>query len=444
MSPAAGATGAPPAGGFVARTVASLRSRNFRLFFVGQTISNTGNWLTMVALTLLVLHRTGSGTAVGVLSACQFGPMLVLSPFAGVLVDRTEKRRLLVITQLLEMGQSCVLAVLALLPAAPLGAFYATAAAGGCMLAFDNPVRRAFVNEMVPLEDVPNAVTVYSAMVNLSRVAGPALAGVLVVSVGYAWTFTVDAISYLAVLIALAMMRPAELRRVEAAPREPGQIRAAVRYVRSVPELWISFAMVGIVGTLSYNFPVVFPLLVEKALHGDDGAYTLVYSVFSLGSLVGALAVARRTTVTIRTVSLGAAWLGVAMLALAAVPSVAAAVVVAAVVGAGAVAFLTAATAIAQVRTEQRMIGRVLGLQIVLVVGTTPLGGPLLGALSDAAGARAPVVAGAAGALAAAAFGVLAARKVRGVSPVREGVAAGEGGPRQPASPTPRHTGGPG
>lgn len=210
------------------------------------------------------------------------------------------------------------------------------------------------------------------------------------------------------------MMRPAELRRVEAAPREPGQIRAAVRYVLSVPELWISFAMVGIVGTLSYNFPVVFPLLVEKALGGDDAAYTLVYSVFSLGSVVGAFAVARRATVTIRTVSLGAAWLGVSMLALAAVPSVAAAVVAAAVVGVGAVAFLTAATAIAQVRTEQRMIGRVLGLQIVLVVGTTPVGGPLLGALADAVGARAPVVAGGTGALAAAFFGLAAARRTRG------------------------------
>lgn len=408
MSTAAGARGAPAAGGFVARTLSSLRSRNFRLFFIGQTVSNTGNWLTMVALTLLVLHRTGSGTAVGVLSACQFGPMLVLSPWAGVLVDRTSKRRLLVVTQLLEMGQSCVLAVLAFLPSAPLGAFYATAVAGGCMLAFDNPVRRAFVNEMVPLEDVPNAVTVYSAMVNLSRVLGPAAAGVLVVTVGYGWTFTVDAVSYLSVLAALAMMRPAELRRVEAAPRERGQIREAMRYVMSVPELWISFAMVGIIGTLSYNFPVVFPLLVEKALGGDDAAYTLVYSVFSLGSLIGAFAVARRTEVTVRTVALGAAWLGVSMLALAAVPSVPAAVVVGAVVGAGAVAFLTAATAIAQVRTEQRMIGRVLGLQIVLVAGTTPVGGPLLGALADAAGARAPVVAGAAGALAAAAVGFLA------------------------------------
>ena len=147
----------------------------------------------MVALTLLVLHRTNSGVAVGVLSACQFGPILLLSAWAGVIVDRTDKRKLLVVTQALEMGQSFVLAALAFMHHAPLGAFYVTAAAGGCMLAFDNPVRRTFVNEMVPPEDVPNAVTLYSAMVNISRILGPAIAGVLIVTVGYGWCFTIDA-----------------------------------------------------------------------------------------------------------------------------------------------------------------------------------------------------------------------------------------------------------
>ena len=186
---------APAEPGVVQRTLWSLRSRNFRLFFIGQTVSNSGNWLTMVALTLLVLHRTESGVAVGVLLACQFGPILLLSPWAGVIVDRTDKRRLLVTTQVLEMVQSFVLAGLAFANEAPLAAFYVTAAAGGCMLAFDNPVRRTIVNEMVPLRDVPNAVTLYSAMVNISRIVGPALAGVLIVTVGYGWCFTIDAVS---------------------------------------------------------------------------------------------------------------------------------------------------------------------------------------------------------------------------------------------------------
>jgi MFS family permease len=396
---------------FVQRTLSSLRSRNFRLFFVGQTVSNTGNWLTMVALTLLVLHRTDSGVAVGLLSACQFGPILLLSAWAGVIVDRTEKRKLLVVTQLIEMAQSFALAALAFMHHAPLGAFYVTAAIGGCALAFDNPVRRTFVNEMVPIVDVPNAVTLYSAMVNISRILGPAIAGVLIVTVGYGWCFTIDAVSYVTVLVALGMMRPAELRRVAVTRRGAGQIRAGVRYIASVPELWITFVMILIVGTISYNFTVVFPLFVEKGLHGGDGAYTLVYSAFSAGALVGALAVARRVTVSVRTVALGAAWLGVSMLVLSVVPNVAVAVVIAAVVGAGSVAFMTAATAIAQLRSDADMMGRVLAIQTVLIIGTTPIGGPILGAISDAIGARSPVLIGGVGALAAAGFGLLAARR---------------------------------
>jgi MFS family permease len=397
--------------GFVQRTLSSLRSRNFRLFFVGQTVSNTGNWLTMVALTLLVLHRTDSGVAVGLLSACQFGPILLLSAWAGVIVDRTDKRKLLVVTQVLEMGQSFALAALAFSHHAPLGAFYVTAAAGGCMLAFDNPVRRTFVNEMVPTDDVSNAVTLYSAMVNISRILGPAIAGVLIVTVGYGWCFTIDAVSYVTVLVALGMMRPAELRRGAVTARGSGQVRAGLKYIASVPELWITFAMVLIVGTISYNFTVVFPLFVEKGLHGGDGAYTLVYSAFSAGALVGALVVARRTSVSIRTVALGAAWLGASMLVLSAVPNVAVAVGVAAVVGAGSVAFMTAATAIAQLRSDQDMLGRVLAIQTVLIIGTTPIGGPILGAIADAIGARSPVLIGGVGAVAAAAFGLFAARR---------------------------------
>jgi MFS family permease len=397
--------------GFAARTLSSFRSRNFRLFFIGQTVSNTGNWLTMVALTLLVLHRTNSGVAVGVLSACQFGPILLLSAWAGVIVDRTDKRKLLVVTQTLEMGQSFVLAALAFMHHAPLGAFYVAAATGGCMLAFDNPVRRTFVNQMVPPEDVPNAVTLYSAMVNISRILGPAIAGVLIVTVGYGWAFTIDAISYATVLTALGMMRTSELRRVAVTPRAAGQIRAGLRYIAGVPDLWISFAMMLIVGTISYNFTVVFPLFVEKGLHGGDGAYTLVYSAFSAGALAGALLVARRTTVGLLTVALGAAWLGGSMLVLGIVPNIVFAVAVATVVGAGSVAFMTAATSLAQIRSDQEVIGRVLAIQTVLIIGTTPIGGPILGAISDAIGARWPVLIGGVAALAAALFGLVAARR---------------------------------
>jgi MFS family permease len=404
---------AEPRPSFLERTLSSLRSRNFRLFFIGQTVSNTGNWLTLVALTLLVFHRTGSGVAVGVLSACQFGPILLLSAWAGVIIDRHDKRKLLFITQSLEMCQSFALAALAFMPHAPLPAFYVIAAAGGCLLAFDNPARRTFVNEMVPIEDVPNAVTLYSAMVNISRIAGPAIAGLLIVTVGYGWCFTIDGISYLTVITSLAMMRTSELRRVAVAARAKGQVRAGLKYITSVPELWITFAMLLIIGTISYNFTVVFPLYVEKGLHGSDAQYTLVYSAFSFGGLMGALLVARRLTVNIRTVASGAASLGLAMLVLAAVPNVAVAAIVAVGVGAASVAYMTATTSIAQIRSDQEMIGRVLAVQTVLLIGTTPIGGPILGLISDAFGARWPVFIGGIAAIGAAAFGLVAGRRAQ-------------------------------
>lgn len=390
----------------------ALRTRNFRLFFIGQLISNSGNWLTMVALTLLVLHLTNSGVAVGLLAACQFGPILVLSAFAGLVADRSDKLRLLKFTQTGEMCQSLVLAALAFMHHPPLVALYLTALGGGCLLAFDNPVRRSFVTEMVPPADVANAVTLYSALVNASRIFGPALAGLLVVTVGFGWCFALDAASYLAVLLALWIMRPAELRKVPVTPRGAGQVRAGLRYVRSVPELWLPFVMLAVVGTLSYNFTVVFPLFVEHTLHGNDASYTLVYSVFSGGALVGALAVADRRTVGVGNIVVGAGAFGVTTLLLAAAPNIAATLPIVALVGVSSIAFMTATTAIVQVRADPRMHGRVLALQTVLLVGTTPLGGPIMGAFADTFGARVPLVVGGLAALFAAVLGLLVGRRV--------------------------------
>lgn len=385
--------------------------RNFRLFFFGQLISNSGNWLTIVALTLLVLHRAKSGVAVGLLSACQFGPLLLLSAWAGLIADRSDKRRLLYVTQSLEMAQSVTLAVLSFLPHVPLPVFFVVALAGGCMLAFDNPGRRSFVNEMVSPTLVPNAVTLYSALVNLSRLFGPTLAALLVATLGYGWCFTVDAASYIAVLAAVFAMRDSELRNTPRTPRGRGQVRAGLRYVLGVPELWITFLMLLIIGIVSYNFTVVFPLFVEKGLHGSDADYSLVYAAFSGGAVIGTLLVARRTMVRLRTIVVGAGAFGVAMLLLTVVPNVSLAYPAAALVGAASVAYMTATTALAQLRADDRMVGRVLALQTVLMVGTTPIGGPLLGLLADGAGGRAPVFAGGVAALLAAALGLALGRR---------------------------------
>ena len=401
-------------------TFASLRIRNFRLFFTGQLISQVGNWLTSIALVLLVLHRTGSGVAIGLLTAVQFGPMLLLGAWAGLIADRSNKRSLLLVTQSLEMVQSFVLAALAFWPGAPLWSFYAAALFGGVLFAFDNPTRRSFVSEMVPADSVQNAVSLNAALMTSSRIIGPALAGALSVTVGFGWCFTVDGISYLAVLASLLLMRPAELRTPPVTDRASGQVREGFRYVRRTADLWIPLVMLAVIGTLTFNFAVTLPLMIERTLGGTDTSYTAVYAVLSVGSLLGALAAAQRHRVEIPTISVAAAVFGGAMLLFAAAPTIGLAFPLALVLGFASVWFLTATTAMMQLRSSATMRGRVLALQAIVMVGTTPIGGPLLGWISDLSGARAGVVVGGLAALGAAGWGLLAAQRAHaGETPSR-------------------------
>ncbi len=392
-------------------TFRSMRVRNFRLFFGGQLISQVGNWLTMIAQTLLVLHLTHNGLAVGLLVGCQFLPVLVLGAWAGLVADRSDKRRLLMIVQTFAMAQSFVLAALAFMDHPPLLAIYAVAFAGGVATAFDNPARRSFVVEMVPVDDVQNAVSLNSALMTGARIVGPALAGLLVITVGYGWCFTVDGFSYIAVLVALYMMNTAELRPAPVTERAKGQIRAGLRYVRGMPDLWIPLVMMTAVGTLAFNFTVVMPLFVTRSLHGDDGTYTILYSILSIGSLVGALATARRVSVEVRNVVWGAAMFGVAMMLLAIVPNLAWAFPAGLFMGFTSIVFMTQSTAIVQVRADPAMRGRVLALQAIVFLGSTPIGGPLLGAICDQWGARAGLIVGGVSAIGAAAWGAYAYRK---------------------------------
>jgi MFS family permease len=393
------------------RTFLSLRHRNFRLYFFGQLVSNTGNWLTQIALTLLVLHLTDSGLAVGALTVASFGPILLLSPTAGAIADRSDKRKLLMVTQVVAMTESAALAVLAFMPDPPLALLYVVATVGGMALAFDNPLRRSFVTEMVPYEDRPNAVALNSALVNTSRIFGPALAGLLVVTVGFGWCFALDAGSYVFVLIALVMMRPSELHRVINAGKAKGAIRTAVRYIRQTPRLRIAFVMLMVIGTLGYNLGVTLPLFVQRSLHGGDAEYTILYALFSLGALISSLIVAHRQLVHLRNVVIGATAFGTSLLLLALMPTLAAAVPMALVLGISTILYFTATTAIVQVDADPKFHGRILALQTVLLIGTAPIGGPIDGALADAFGARVPLILGGAATLAAALWGWLAARR---------------------------------
>ena len=294
-------------------TFHSLRVRNFRLFFTGQLISQVGNWLTLIAQTLLVLKLTDSGFALGLLAAAQFGPVLFIGALAGLVADRSDKRRLLLWVQTFAMLQSFALAALAFTGDPPVLAIYGVALLGGIAIAFDNPARRSFVVEIVPEADMTNAVSLNSALMTGARVVGPALAGLLVTTVGFGWAFALDGVSYVAVLIALLMMDPRQIRRAPVTPRGKGQVRDGLRYVRTIPELWVPLVMMAVIGTLSYNFQTVIPLFATRDMGGSDVTFTLLMSVVSVGALLGALAAARRTSVDITVVSWAALLFGVAM-----------------------------------------------------------------------------------------------------------------------------------
>ncbi|MDP1820583.1 MAG: MFS transporter [Acidimicrobiales bacterium] len=407
---------------FGSDTFRSLQIRNFRLFFTGQLISQIGNWLTLVAQTLLVLELTDSGVALGLLAAAQFGPVLVLGAFAGLMADRSDKRRLLVVVQTFAMFQSFVLAALAFMDEPPVAAIYAVATLGGIATAFDNPVRRSFVVELVPEDQINNAVGLNSALMTGSRVIGPALGGFLIVTVGFGWAFLLDGLSYVAVIVGLRRIDPTALRRAPVTPRGKGQVRAGVRYARSIPELWVPLLMMAVIGTLAFNFQTVLPLFATRDLDGSDLTFALLMSVVSMGSLVGALASARRRDIGLRMVTATALAFGGAMALLAIAPNQPTAFAAGVLLGVTSISFMTSSTAIVQIRSDPSMRGRVLALQAIVFLGSTPIGGPIVGAVSESFGARYGIAIGAAATLGAGLYGLVVLRR-QGRLALTEGVA---------------------
>lgn len=391
-------------------TFRSLRHRNFRLFFTGQLVSQTGTWLTMIAQTLLVLSMTDSGLTLGLLMAAQFGPVLLLGAWAGAVADRADKRRLLMRVQSLAMVQSFLLGAAVLAGLASLPVIFVLAAFQGVLTAFDNPTRRSFVVEMVPPEDLPNAVSLNSAVMTGSRVVGPAAAGALVVWVGYGWPFIIDAISYIAVLAGLRMMRTDELFRSPPTPKAKGQVREGLRYIRSERSLLIPLVMMAVIGTFAFNFSVTIPLFVKQTLGGSNSTFTLLFSVLSVGSVIGALHTARRTEVTARQLVAAAAAFGVSMALLALAPNLPLAFAAGFLLGLASISFMTACTAIVQVLAGPEYRGRVLAIQSMVFLGSTPIGGPIVGWASDVAGPRAGIAIGAVACVVAAAIGARALR----------------------------------
>ncbi len=403
----------------------SLRVRNFRLFFLGQTVSQHGTWLQLIAQTLLVLKLTSSGVALGLVTACQFLPMLLFGAWAGLVADRVDKRRLMMATQTTMMVLAFVLGYLTLRGSITVGLLYVLAALTGTANAFDNPARRSFVTEMVPPEHVANAVSLTSALMTGSRIAGPALAGVLIATVGHGWCFVVNGASFVAVLAGLALMRPAEYRSTVPAPRGRGQVREGVRYAWNRPELRAPLVLVAVVGTLAFNFQVLVPLMATRTFSGDASTYTLLSSVMSVGSLSGSLFVARRTSVDLRFTVVTCTAAGVAMTAFSLAPTLLLALPAILAVGATSLAFMSAANTIVQLRADPAMRGRVNALYAMVFLGSTPIGGPIAGWVAEHAGVRAGLGMGALATLLAATWGwwLLRTREPE-AAPAREPMAA--------------------
>jgi MFS family permease len=373
---------------FWLRSFASLENRNYRRFFIGQSVSLVGTWMQSVAQSWLVLQLTGSGTALGLVVAIQTLPVLVLAPYGGLLADRADKRRLLLATQSTLALLALTLGLLSLTHVVRLWMVMLIAAGLGLANSVDNPTRQAFVPEMVGDDAVANAVSLNSVMNNAARAVGPALAGVLIVTVGVSGCFLINAASFVAIVVALATMNAAQLHPTQRAIHRPGQLVEGLRYVRRTPRLLTPLLMMAMIGALSYEFQVVLPLLAKRTFHGNADAYGYLTAAFGVGAVAGGIVVASRRPRGLHAVAVAAGAFGIAMLAAALAPTFALELLALACVGAASVAFMSRGNTTLQLTASAQMRGRVMALWAVAFIGTTPIGGPIVGYIAQHAGPR--------------------------------------------------------
>lgn len=382
----------------------SLAVRNYRLWFAGGLVSNTGMWMQRIAQDWLVLTQltANDATAVGITMALNFGPQLVLLPITGFIADRFDRRRVLMLTQsamaLLGLG----LGILTLTGVVELWMVLCFAGALGITSAIDAPVRQAFVSELVPAANLGNAVALNSAAFNSARLIGPAIAGLLVAVVGSGWVFVINAASYAAVLVPLALLRSRDFTTSARAGRGAGALLDGVRYVRRRPDILLVLATVFLMGTLGFNFSIYVATMARVEFGQGAEAFGVLSSLLALGSLIGSLLSARRERPRLRMIALAAGGFGIAMVALAVAPNewVFGALLVLA--GVCALTIMTTANAYVQTTTRPAMRGRVMALYLAIFLGGTPLGAPAMGWVATTFGPRAAILVGATAGLAAA------------------------------------------
>ena len=373
----------------LSRTVRSLRHRDYRLFLAGHAISIIGTWMQRVAQDWLVLEISGSGVALGVATALQFLPTLVLGLWGGVLVDRFDRRRTLIATQATSAVLAGALGVVTLTGAVTLWMVYALALGLGLVTVVDNPARQALVTEKVPPEDFVNAQALNSTVHNTGRLLGPALAGVVIALGGVGTAFVVNAFSFAAVLVSLVRMAPGAPRPTESDYRSKRALGDGLRYVLARPDMTAALMLVTVMGLFGQNFRVVLPLLAQNDLHTGATGYSALTSALGLGAIVGALITASRVDSGLGALTIWTVAFGVAN-ALAAIAPTSTLVLITMVgIGIGNITFNTLARTLLQLRAEPRMQGRVIALHGMAFLGTTPFGAPLLGWWCTRYGARA-------------------------------------------------------
>jgi len=418
-------------------TFRSLKYRNYRLFFYGQLVSLIGTWMQSVALGWLVYSITKSPTQIGVVTAVQFLPTLLGSVHGGLIADRFDKRNVLVVTQTALALQAVALAAVVFAGVATLPVLYVLAFTQGMATTIDNPTRQAFVSEMVGPEDLTNAVGLNSAMFNTARILGPAVGGVLIDAIGVGTCFALNAVSFLAVIGGLTMMRSSDLFAAPRARRGKGQLREGLRYSWEEPTLRMVLAMIALIGTLAMNFTVILPVVAKQVFHGNAGTYGIMSSMLGFGALLGALVAASRSKPTTLLLGTAAAAFGLTMLGDAVAPTLVLEMVALVATGAASITFMATANATVQLTARPEMRGRVMSLYMLLFLGSTPIGGPIVGWIGERYGARWSLAVGAVSCLVAAAgtIPVLTRDRRRGVgSPSRNAADASTAGAGEPAA----------
>ena len=365
---------------FSSRTFAALSVRNFRLYFAGQLISVSGTWMQTVAQGWLILKLTGSSVDLGIAIALQYLPMLVFGSYGGLIADRYEKRRILYFTQTAAGLWALVLGLLVTTHHVTVTSVYVVAFLLGLVNLFDVPARQAFVQEMVGRDLITNAVSLNSVLMNSGRVVGPGIAAGLIALVGTAACFYTNAASYLAVLLALAMMRKREFLPMKTVQRQSGQLRLGLKYVRQTPLLRNVILAVAVVGMFAFNFTTTLPLLAHTTFHQRTATqYGILMSAMGVGAIIGGLFIAHRSRPTPKLLAMLSLGFGLFMTSVAFAPTLLWAEILLVPCGAFSIAFMSSANATLQLHSSQQMRGRVMSLYGIAFLGTTPVGAPLIG-----------------------------------------------------------------